>query len=285
MERDGARHQGPAVAFALIGMGGRGRDPLVIVGPPRRGELAVPARLGRDPRVLQPAADAVLPARRVRPGLPARPGHVARWLVTIWRRSSSASTWAGRSWREWWSSRPGWPRWSGGAARAAPARGGRRHRADHRGVHHGGRRGRAAVGQPGRVHRLADDPGGPVRSAGGRVAAARMLLSSRRSPARPASPPGALACWPTAWCCGRRPGCAGPDRRAARDQRDLRRAHRHAGISGAVRPGPHRRRRAGRGQYPDAQPRLTAISGAACGRIWRRGGPRGGSGCCSPAGP
>jgi len=29
------------------------------------------------------------------------------------------------------------------------------------------------------------------------------------------------------------------DRRAARDQRDLRRDHRHPGVPGAVRPGPH----------------------------------------------
>ncbi|WP_425244184.1 EamA family transporter, partial [Trebonia sp.] len=42
----------------------------------RGGLLAVPARVGRDSRLLQPAADAVLPAGRIRPGLPAGPGHL-----------------------------------------------------------------------------------------------------------------------------------------------------------------------------------------------------------------
>ncbi len=52
------------LAFALIGVGGAAVSvPLVIVAAiPRSVELAVPAGLGGDPRVLQPAAHAVLPA-------------------------------------------------------------------------------------------------------------------------------------------------------------------------------------------------------------------------------
>ena len=64
-----------------------------------------------------------------------------------------------------------------------PGRG--RHGPDHRGLHHGGRRRGAAVGQPGRLHRLADHARKPVRpvvrpdpaARGAAEAAARILLS------------------------------------------------------------------------------------------------------------
>ena len=52
---------------------------------------------------------------------------------------------------------------AGPPARPRGVPGRRRHRPDHRRLHHGGRRGRAAVGQPGRLHRLADAAREPRR--------------------------------------------------------------------------------------------------------------------------
>ena len=51
-------------------------------------------------------------------------------------------------------------------------------------------------------------------------------------------------------------GRAGPDRRAPRDQRDLRRDHRHADFPRAVRTHPYRRHRAGGGGHRAAEPQL-----------------------------
>ena len=78
LERHRARHQGPDTRLRADRRGRRrGVDPADHRG--RRAAvigLAVPAGLGGDSRVLQPAADAVLPAGRVQPGLPAGPRHL-----------------------------------------------------------------------------------------------------------------------------------------------------------------------------------------------------------------
>src|ERR1039457_4284674 len=136
-----------------------------------------------------------------------------------------------------------------------PGRG--RHRPDHRRLHHGRRRGRAAVGQPGRLHRLADAAREPLRPDVCPPPAARRPAEAvaadpagrpgRRGAERPRLRPGAV---------GADPRCAGPDRRAPRDQRDLRGDHRHAGLPRTVRPDPHRGHRPRGGRHRAAEPGL-----------------------------
>ena len=212
VERRGPRHPRPARRVRTHRHGRdrlRGGDRAGLPGSVA-GELAVPHRLGRAARRLQPAADALLPPRRLRSGLPAG----ARDLALaggdrggrLRRRAAArdpAARGAGHLGR---AGHPRVRRRRPDPSRAPGDRGRTADRSDDRDVHDARRAGRPERRNRGWIRRLVVPSAGSGHCRWGRWRPGAGCCGSR--PDRICRPvwPAACSPWPpTGWCCGRRP--------------------------------------------------------------------------------